>query len=94
MIGRLFVQYDELEFLVLEENDSKEKVLEKVSLKPELTMTKYHPCLLHSCQGLLLFGDHVFPSTYFVFNPLTQDEITIRHTRCWQHLWFLFVSID
>lgn len=69
MIGRLFVQYDELEFLVLEENDSKEKVLKKVSLKPELTMKKYYPRLLHSCQGLLLFGDHVFPSTYFVLTP-------------------------
>ncbi|XP_060169203.1 uncharacterized protein LOC132600105 [Lycium barbarum] len=43
-------------------------------------MNKYHPRLLHSYPGLLLFGDHVFPYTFFVFNPITQEEITIKHT--------------
>ncbi|MCD7449973.1 hypothetical protein HAX54_002690 [Datura stramonium] len=45
---KFFIQYDELDFFVLEENDSKQKVFKKVSLKPELTMRKYHPRLLHS----------------------------------------------
>ncbi|CAN4110884.1 unnamed protein product [Withania somnifera] len=43
-------------------------------------MKKHHPHLLHSCQGLLLFGNHVYPSTYFVLNPTTQEEVTIKHT--------------
>ncbi|XP_059307651.1 F-box protein At3g07870-like [Lycium ferocissimum] len=70
---------------VFGENKRKKKkaVFEKFQLRPELMINNpqaHHLILLYSCQGVLLFGDLRWKSTSYVFNPITQEEVTVQRT--------------
>ncbi|XP_060185790.1 F-box protein At3g07870-like isoform X1 [Lycium barbarum] len=67
---------------VFGENKKKKKAaFKKFHLRSELMINKYweHPLLVYSCQGVLLFASSSWQSTYYVFNPITQEEVTIQH---------------
>ncbi|XP_059309582.1 LOW QUALITY PROTEIN: F-box protein At3g07870-like [Lycium ferocissimum] len=70
---------------VFGENNKKKKkaALKKLHLRPELMINKHWEHLLsliYSCQGVLLFASSEWESTYYVFNPITQEEVTLQHT--------------
>ncbi|XP_010312574.1 F-box protein At3g07870-like [Solanum lycopersicum] len=59
----------------------KKKVMfQKLHLKPELRINKDKPCLLYSCEGVLVFVSSKWKSTYYIVNPITQEELTVRYT--------------
>ncbi|XP_049380319.1 F-box protein At3g07870-like [Solanum stenotomum] len=56
---------------------------EKLHLKPELMInknSKEEPNLLYSCEGVLMFASSRWKSTYYIVNPITQEELTLRCT--------------
>ncbi|XP_075077205.1 F-box protein At3g07870-like [Nicotiana tabacum] len=57
--------------------------IRKLHLRPELMINNKRweqpPTLQCSCQGVLLFADPMRP-TYYALNPITQEEVTIKHT--------------
>ncbi|XP_009797340.1 F-box protein At3g07870-like [Nicotiana tabacum] len=70
-------------FVFDESLNNKEKItFRKVLLKRELMINKVNklnPLFRYSCQGVLLFMDVFSPPTYFIFNPITQEEVTVQH---------------
>ncbi|XP_016498199.2 F-box protein At3g07870-like [Nicotiana tabacum] len=64
-------------------NNKKKVAFKQLYLRPELMINKYwdHQLVLtYSCQGVLLFGDLKWQSTYYAFNPITQEEVAVQHT--------------
>lgn len=47
---------------------------------PGLSWGTYSKTIVYSCQGVLLFASSMWPSTtYYVLNPITQEEVIIQH---------------
>ncbi|XP_060171385.1 F-box protein At3g07870-like [Lycium barbarum] len=79
--GRFYTGHEQ-NLLVFDESLSKEKMFRKVFLKLELMINKVNkhpPRLRYSCEGVLLFMDLRSRPTHFIINPITQEEVTIRH---------------
>ncbi|PHT31392.1 hypothetical protein CQW23_27729 [Capsicum baccatum] len=57
---------------------------EQLHLRPELMINKHWKDnvvkLSYCCQGVLLFASISWQNIYYVVNPVTQEEVTIRHT--------------
>ncbi|KAK2986391.1 hypothetical protein RJ640_008802 [Escallonia rubra] len=79
-----FVQLDccishlrKFNMLILDEAAQRGARLTKICVGSESSMTKYHPKLFGSCNGLLLFQGLMNRTTLFVSNPTTHEEITL-----------------
>nr|XP_016490209.1 PREDICTED: uncharacterized protein LOC107810006 [Nicotiana tabacum] len=60
----------------------------RLYLQPELKINKHlglgerSPSPIYSCQGVLLFANKYYwpRTTYYVLNPITQEEVIVQHT--------------
>ncbi|KAK3017010.1 hypothetical protein RJ639_006576 [Escallonia herrerae] len=91
-----FVQLDscishlkKFNMLILDETAQRGARLTKICVGSESSMTKYHPKLFGSCNGLLLFQGLMNRTTLFISNPTTHEEITLstptQRDRAFEH---------
>ncbi|KAK4363497.1 hypothetical protein RND71_018738 [Anisodus tanguticus] len=78
---RCFTSHEQNLF-IFDESLNKEKMFRKVLIKRELMINKvnkHSPLLRYSCEGVLLFMDLCPRPSHFIINPITQEEVTVRH---------------
>ncbi|KAL3515685.1 hypothetical protein ACH5RR_022587 [Cinchona calisaya] len=71
---------EELTFLCIDDqpiNSRRGIKTRKIRVLPGLEIAQHYDRFIGSCEGLLLFSDVRVQCRYFVFNPVTQDEISI-----------------
>lgn len=79
---RCFTSHKQNLFVFDESLNNKEIMFTKLLLDSELTISKvgkHNPYLRHSCEGVLLLSGIYLPTTYFIFNPITQEEVIVQH---------------
>ncbi|XP_059285794.1 putative F-box protein At3g17480 [Lycium ferocissimum] len=78
---RCFTSHEQ-DLFIFDGSLNKDKMFTRVLLKRELMINKvnkHRPHLRYSCEGVLLFMVLCSRPTYFIFNPITQEGVTIRH---------------
>lgn len=82
----LFVQYvdydsmvyDQLDMFMFDEGAKKDKKVKKMTQVNMHLRRPNMPLLFGSCNGLLVFSSMLGDPIYFVCNPVTREEITLR----------------